>query len=139
MDEKKYQKKLIANDQDGLAMISALLNSSKVKVSDMKYLPSSKIFLLSAKRSKIEDEKNTKEVNSICRVDYVSKVKSKNIDQKNQDLTLELLAIDYLKNKENFEINLIFKDNAHIALSTELIDITLEDQTENYKNENIRL
>ena len=138
MDEKKYQKKLIANDQDGLAMISALLNSSKVKVSDMKYLPSSKIFLLSAKRPKIEDEKNTKAVNSICRVDYVSKVKSKNINQKNQDLTLELLAIDYLKNKENFEINLIFKDNAHIALSTELIDITLEDQTENYKNENIR-
>ena len=138
MDEKKYQKKLIANDQDGLAMISALLNSSKVKVSDMKYLPSSKIFLLSAKRSKIEDEKNTKEINSICRVDYVSNVKSKNIDQKNQDLTLELLAIDYLKNKKNFEINLIFKDNAHIALSTELIDITLEDQIENYKNENIR-
>ena len=56
----------------------------------------------------------------------------------NQDLTLELLAIDYLKNKENFEINLIFKDNAHIALSTELIDITLEDQTETYKNEDIR-
>ena len=129
MDEKKYQKKLIANDQQGLALISALLNSCKVKVSDMKYLPSNKIFLLSARRSKIEDEKNSKEVNSICRVDYVSKVKSKNIDQKNENLTLELLAIDYLKNKENFEINLIFKNNAHIALSTEIIDITLEDQT----------
>ena len=129
MDEKKYQKKLIANDQQGLAMISALLNSCKVKVSDMKYLPSNKIFLLSARRSKIEEEKNSKEVNSICRVDYVSKVKSKNIDQKNENLTLELLAIDYLKNKENFEINLIFKNNAHIALSTEIIDITLEDQT----------
>ena len=128
MDEKKYQKKLIANDQQGLALISALLNSSKVKVSAMKYLASNKIFLLSARRSNIEDEKNSKEVNSICRVDYVSKVKSKNIDQKNEDLTLELLAIDYLKNKENFEINLIFKNNAHIALSTEIIDITLEDQ-----------
>ena len=128
MDKKKYQKKLIANDQQGLALISALLNSSKVKVSDMKYLASNKIFLLSARRSNIEDEKNSKEVNSICRVDYVSKVKSKNIDQKNEDLTLELLAIDYLKNKENFEINLIFKNNAHIALSTEIIDITLEDQ-----------
>ncbi len=128
MDEKKYQKKLIANDQQGLALISALLNSSKVKVSDMKYLASNKIFLLSARRSNIEDEKNSKEVNSICRIDYVSKVKSKNIDQKNENLTLELLAIDYLKNKENFEINLIFKNNAHIALSTEIIDITLEDQ-----------
>ena len=128
MDEKKYQKKLIANDQQGLALISALLNSSKVKVSDMKYLASNKIFLLSARRSNIEDEKNSKEVNSICRIDYVSKVKSKNIDQKNENLTLELLAIDYLKNKENFEINLIFKNNAHIALSAEIIDITLEDQ-----------
>ena len=128
MDKKKYQKKLIANDQQGLALISALLNSSKVKVSDMKYLASNKIFLLSARRSNIEDEKNSKEVYSICRVDYVSKVKSKNIDQKNENLTLELLAIDYLKNKENFEINLIFKNNAHIALSTEIIDITLEDQ-----------
>ena len=128
MDKKKYQKKLIANDQQGLALISALLNSSKVKVSDMKYLASNKIFLLSARRSNIEDEKNSKEVYSICRVDYVSKVKSKNIDQKNENLTLELLAIDYLKNKENFEINLIFKNNAHIALSAEIIDITLEDQ-----------
>ena len=128
MDKKKYQKKLIANDQQGLALISALLNSSKVKVSDMKYLASNKIFLLSARRSNIEDDKNSKEVNSICRVDYVSKVKSKNIDQNNENLTLELLAIDYLKNKDNFEINLIFKNNAHIALSTEIIDITLEDQ-----------
>ena len=128
MDEKKYQKKLIANDQQGLALISALLNSSKIKVSDMKYLASNKIFLLSARRSNIEDDKNSKEVNSICRVDYVSKVKSKNIDQNNENLTLELLAIDYLKNKDNFEINLIFKNNAHIALSTEIIDITLEDQ-----------
>ena len=128
MDEKKYQKKLIANDQQGLALISALLNSSKIKVSDMKYLASNKIFLLSARRSNIEDDKNSKEVNSICRFDYVSKVKSKNIDQNNENLTLELLAIDYLKNKDNFEINLIFKNNAHIALSTEIIDITLEDQ-----------
>ena len=82
MEEKKYQKKIIANDRDGLILISALLNSAKVKVSEMKYLPSNKIFLLSAKRSRIENEKGSKEINSICRVDHVSKVKSKNIDQK---------------------------------------------------------
>ena len=128
MNEKRYQKKIIANDQQGLTMISALMNSSKVKVSDIKYLPSNKIFLLSVKRLMIENDKDNKEINSICRVDNVSKVKSKNIDQKDHNLTLELLAIDYLKNKETFEINLIFKNNAHIALSTEVIDVTLEDQ-----------
>ena len=129
MSEKKYHAKIIANDQEGLTMISACMSWSKTKVSDMKYLPSNKIFLLSVERSKIENKNDGRKINSICRVDNVSKVKSKNIDQKNQDLTLELLAIDYLKNKENFEINLIFKNNAHIALSTEIIDITLEDQT----------
>ena len=138
MSEKKYHAKIIANDQEGLTMISACMSGSKTKVSDMKYLPSNKIFLLSVERSKIENKNDGRKINSICRVDNVSKVKSKNIDQKNQDLTLELLAIDYLKNKENFEINLIFKNNAHIALSTEIIDITLEDQTDTEKNENIR-
>tara|TARA_B100000945_G_scaffold310347_1_gene302175 strand:+ start:385 stop:801 length:417 start_codon:yes stop_codon:yes gene_type:complete len=138
MSEKKYHAKIIANDQEGLTMISACMSGSKTKVSDMKYLPSNKIFLLSVERSKIENKNDGRKINSICRVDNVSKVKSKNIDQKNQDLTLELLAIDYLKNKENFEINLIFKNNAHIALSTEIIDITLEDQTDTEKNEDIR-
>ena len=138
MSEKKYHAKIIANDQEGLTLISACMSGSKTKASDMKYLPSNKIFLLSVERFKIENKNDGRKINSICRVDNVSKVKSKNIDQKNQDLTLELLAIDYLKNKENFEINLIFKNNAHIALSTEIIDITLEDQTDTEKNEDIR-
>ncbi len=38
------------------------------------------------------------------------------------------MAIDYLKNKEDYEINLIFSDNAHIALTTETIEVRLEDQ-----------
>ena len=73
---------------------------------------------------------NKKLINSVCRFDCVDKVKSKNIDQKNHELTLELIGIDYLKNENNFEINLIFKDNSHIALTTETIEVRLEDQNE---------
>ena len=58
----------------------------------------------------------------------MDKVKSKNIDQKNEDLVLELIAMDYLKNKDEYEINLIFDNNAHIALTTETIEVRLEDQ-----------
>ena len=58
------------------------------------------------------------------------KVKSKNIDQKNHELVLELIGIDYLKNKEDYEINLIFNNNAYIALTTETIEVRLEDQNE---------
>jgi len=38
------------------------------------------------------------------------------------------LAIDILKKENNFEITLLFKNNAFITLSTEIIEVTLEDQ-----------
>ena len=128
--EKKYLAQIIATDNEGLQMISACSTGAKVKVSDIKYLGSNKVFLLSIERIKIEAEQENKKINSVCRFDFVDKVKSKNIDQKNGKLILELIAIDYMKNKDKYEINLIFKDNAHIALTTETIEVRLEDQNE---------
>ena len=111
-------------------MISAYSAGAKVKVSDIKYLSENKVFLLSIERTKIETDQEDKKINSICRFDFVDKVKSKNIDQDNEDLVLELIAMDYLKNKDDYEINLIFNNNAHIALTTETIEVRLEDQSE---------
>ena len=126
----KYLAKIIANDQEGLQMISACSSGAKVKVSDIKYLESNKVFLLSIERIKVENENEDKKVNSICRFDFVDKVKSKNIDQSNQELVLELVGIDYLKNNDVYEINLFFSNNAHIALTAEAIEAILEDQSE---------
>ena len=128
--DKKYLAQIIATDNEGLQMISACTAGAKVKVVDIKYLASNKVFLLSVERTKIETDQEDKKINSICRFDFVDKVKSKNIDQKNNELVLELIAIDYLKNKDDYEINLIFNNNAHIALTTETIEVNLEDQNE---------
>ena len=128
--DKKYLAQIIATDKEGLQMISACTAGAKVKVVDIKYLASNKVFLLSVERTKIETDQEDKKINSICRFDFVDKVKSKNIDQKNNELVLELIAIDYLKNKDDYEINLIFNNNAHIALTTETIEVRLEDQNE---------
>ena len=128
--EKKYLAQIIATDNDGLQMISACSSGAKVKVSDIKYLATNKVFLLSITRTKIEEGHEDKKINSICRFDFVDKVKSKNINQKDDGLVLELIAIDYLKNKEDYEINLIFSNNAYIALTTEMIEVRLEDQNE---------
>ena len=128
--DKKYLAQIIATDNEGLQMISACTAGAKVKVADIKYLASNKVFLLSVERTKIETDQEDKKINSICRFDLVDKVKSKNIDQKNNELVLELIAIDYLKNKDDYEINLIFNNNAHIALTTETIEVRLEDQNE---------
>ncbi len=127
---KKYLAKIIASDQEGLQMISACSSGAKVKISDIKYLESNKVFLLSIQRTRIESNQVDKKVNSICRFDFVDKVRSKNIDQSNQEKVLELIGIDYLKNNNNYEINLIFNNNGHIALITEAIDARLEDQSE---------
>ena len=124
----KYLAQIIATDNEGLQLISACTTGAKIKVSDIKYLASNKVFLLSLQRTKIEEGQNNKKINSICRFDFVDKVKSKNIDQNNNELILELLTIDYLKNGADYEINLIFKNNAYITLTTETIEVRLEDQ-----------
>ena len=126
----KYLAKIIANDQEGLQMISACISGSKTKVENIKYLAASKVFLMSIERTKVETDESDKKINSICRFDFVDKVKSKNIDQSKTEETLELVGIDYLKNKDDYEINLIFSNNSHIVLTTEAIEIRLEDQNE---------
>ena len=126
----KYLAKIIANDQEGLQMISACSSGAKVKVADIKYLASNKVFLLSVERTKIETNQENKKVNSVCRFDFVDKVRSKNIDQSNQETILELIGIDYLKNNNDYEINLMFKNNVHITLVVEALEILLEDQNE---------
>ena len=94
----------------------------------LKYLKKNQIFLIFLQRFNRENEKNRQEINSILRFDFIQWVKSKNIDQNNKDLILELLTIDLLKNKDKFEINLIFNNNSYITLSTEIVEATLEDQ-----------
>tara|TARA_B100000900_G_C20588310_1_gene720566 strand:+ start:1296 stop:1697 length:402 start_codon:yes stop_codon:yes gene_type:complete len=127
---KKYLAKIIATDNDGLQMISACCSGGKVKISDIKFLQSNKIFLISIERVKLESGQEDKKINSICKFEFIDQVKSKNIDQKNQNLILELISINYLKNKDDNEINLIFNNNAYISLKSETIEARLEDQSE---------
>ena len=122
-----FLKKVIAQSTDDLQIISAICAESKVKISDIKYLPSTKIFLLSVLR--IDKETNSdKPINSVVKFEFIETSKSKNINQSNADLILELFAIDIFKKKENFEIVLLFSKNGIITLSTEVVDVTLEDQ-----------
>ena len=122
-----FLKKVIAQSPDDLQIISAICAESKVKISDIKYLPSTKIFLLSVLRIDKETDSN-KPINSVVKFEFIESSRSKNINQSNADLTLELFAIDIFKKKENFEIVLLFSKNGIITLSTEVIDVTLEDQ-----------
>ena len=127
MSEKKYLAKIIAKDPKGLQLISAYCSGGKVKIDEIKFLKKNKLFLISIERFDNEKDKNNK-IKSICKFEFVDRVKSKNINQNDKNFTLELLAIDLFKLGENFEITLLFNNNAFITLSTEVLEITLEDQ-----------
>ena len=127
---KKYLAKIIAKDGQGLQLISAYCYGSKIKVKEIKFLKNNKIFLVLLERIKHEKNKNKININSICKFEFIDSVKSKNIDQNNKGKVLELLAIDFFKKENSYDITLLFKDNAFITLSTEILEVTLEDQNE---------
>ena len=125
---KRYLARIIAKDSQGLKLISACCFQAKINMSELRYLKKSQIFLVFLQRFNRENKKNEEKINSVCKFEFVEDVKSKNIDQNDKDLILELFAIDLIKNQDKFEINLIFNNNSFITLSTEIVEATLEDQ-----------
>ena len=126
--DKKFFKKIIAQSPDDLQIISACCSEAKVKTSEIKYLSSNKIFLLSLLRFDKENENNKNSIKSILKFEFIQSSKSKNIDQNSPKILMELIAIDVFKKELNFEITLLFSKNRFITLSSEVIEVTLEDQ-----------
>ena len=124
----QYLKKIIAKSPDDLQFISACCYQAKVKISDIKYLPKNKIFIISLERYNRETEEKKSKINSIIKFEFIESTKSKKIDQNDSDLILELLAIDIFKKNFKYEIVLLFSNNKIINLNAEVIEITLEDQ-----------
>ena len=126
---KKYLAKILARDLNGLNLISLYCHKSILKISDIKFLKENKIFLLSLQRNSIKT-KNKNKVLSICKFEFIDQARSKNINQYLSEKNLSLLAIDTIKTKNGFEFNLLFSNNGFITLSSEIIEVTLEDLKE---------
>ena len=126
--ENQYLKKIIAQTPEDLHIISACCSEGKVNIDDVKYLASNKIFLISISRFSKEEENKKKVINSVIKFEFINSSKSKNIDQNETNLILELLTIDIFKKGENFEISMLFSRNRIITLAAEVIEVTLEDQ-----------
>ena len=126
---KKYLAKILARDLNGLNLISLYCHKSILKVSDIKFLKKNKIFLLSLQRNSIK-AKNKNKVLSICKFEFIDQARSKNINQYSSKKNLSLLAIDTIKTQKGYEFNLLFSNNGFITLSSEIIEVTLEDLKE---------
>ena len=124
----QYLKKIIAKSTDDLQFISACCHKAKVKISDIKYLPKNKIFIISLERYNRETEEKKSKINSIIKFEFVESIKSKKIDQNNPDLILELFAIDIFKKNFNYEIVMLFSNKKIMILNVEVLEITMDDE-----------
>ena len=122
-----FLKKIIAQNQEDLRVVSALCSEAKVKQSEIKYLKDNKVFLISLERKNKEKINTNEKINSILKFEFIDKSKSKNIDQSDEKNILELLAIDLFKKENIYEIVLLFTKNGIITLEAEIIELTLED------------
>ena len=125
--KKRFFKKIIAQTPEDLRLISALCSDSLTVSNKIKYLKDNKIFLIPIERPLNELGKKNKKIESILKFEYIEKSKSKNIIQDNDNKIIKLITIDIFKKNNNFEISLLFSDNAAINLETEIIEATLED------------
>ena len=122
---KKYLAKILARDINGLNIISLHIHKAIVKISEIKYLKENKIFIMSMKRNSVK-EKN-KKVLSVCKFEFIDDAKSRKINQLYTNKELEILAINVTKNNNDYNFNLLFSNNGLITLTSETIEVTLED------------
>ena len=122
---KKYLAKILARDINGLNIISLHIHKAIVKISEIKYLKQNKMFIMSMERNSVK-EKN-KKVLSVCKFEFIDEAKSRKINQLYINKELEILAINVTKNIDNYNFNLLFSNNGLITLTSEIIEVTLED------------
>ena len=122
---KKYLAKILARDINGLNIISLHVHKAIVKISEIKYLKENKMFIISMKRNSVKEE--NKKVLSVCKFEFIDEAKSRKINQLYINKELEILAINVTKNNNDYNFNLLFSNNGLITLTSEIIEVTLED------------
>ena len=133
--------KLNAIDTEELKIIATVLQDGLIEVSDVKYLPSIRTFIVMITRFMWEEKivnKINNRTKAVLVFEDVLAVHSRNIDQMNKTKVLELLTFNFYYNKsKNIEIELLFNNDATIKLETEVVQAKLEDQGESWTVEEV--
>ncbi len=126
--------KLIALDEEDLAVVSSLLQDAVVRVADMTYLPKQKRF--AAVVSRFDWEKAVKATGSkdyrrrrtALRFDRVFGAKLKNVKPTGRSRVLSLLAVSFEPgDPPGGRVTLTFSGDASIQLEVECIEAELKD------------
>ena len=134
--------KLIAKTEEDLRVVSAHLQDSIANTSDIANLKKNKIVLMQLNRFMWEDVekgvfRKNKRIRTILKFENVIGVYSKNVDQLKKDNFLDFLAIESNKLPDNnYEMKIIFSGDSIISVTSEVIEVTLDDQGEAWDTKN---
>lgn len=123
--------KLIALDKDDLEVISAHLQDSSVKVSDVFWLPKEKRLVLGVDRFDWLAANETREFHRCrtgLRFERVFSCKCRGIDPADKNAVLNLLAIDFVESDApGGEVILTFDGGAALRLQVECLEAEIAD------------
>jgi hypothetical protein len=125
--------KLLALDEEDLAVVSSHLQDAVVRVGDMAYLPSQKRFAAvlnrfdweRAVRGKVEDYRRRR---TALRFDRVLSAKHKDLRPNAPDRVLALLAINFeATDAPSGRVTLAFSGDVTVQLEVECLEVELRD------------
>jgi hypothetical protein len=126
------QLKLIALDQDDIAIVSTHLQDAVVKVADIVWLPSEKRLVLGLNRFDWEacgcEDPCYKRRRTALRFERVMSVRCRNVRSSQKDAVLNLLAVEFDEaDAPAGAVTLIFSGGAALRLEVECLECELAD------------
>ncbi|MFZ1815422.1 MAG: DUF2948 family protein [Rhizobiaceae bacterium] len=123
--------KLVALDEEDLAIISAHCQDAVLKAADARYLPRERRFILPMNRFVWEKPGGSGKYErrrAVLHFERVMKVSSTGFDRKRKDQVLSLLAVTFSEtDKPAGHIEIVFSGGAAIRLEAEVIEAQLSD------------
>jgi hypothetical protein len=119
--------RLVAFDPEDLAVISAHLQDSLLRVDDIVYLPKERRFAIQTRRYDWESESPQRRL-TCMHFEHVKAVRVRGIDRSNKDAVLNLLAIAFEeRDAPSGTATLIFADGGAIQVDLECIEMQMKD------------
>ncbi len=131
---------LAAQEPDDLPVIASLVQDAVFPITEMRYSPRRRRFVLLLNRFRWEDREAAdragrayERVRALLVVDGVLKVKSQGIDRRDKDTVLSLLDLAFVPGADGAgRLDLTLAGDGAIALEIEALEVTLKDVTRPY-------
>ena len=131
MTDRSPPLRLLAEDAEDLAVISAALQDAIAKVGDIAYEPSARLLTIALNRYRWEDEGGRRgghRIRSALQFGGVLSVQARRLKRDPKDAIVELLAIDFRPGEApGGEVLLSFAGDADLRVQVECLDAVLAD------------